>query len=301
MARAFALHVGKPLKIDASAVAAESGPAGEPGAVVALGRDGDSVACGEGVLRLGRSRRGEGDGRVGVRRGTARGDGGTAIVRDAVISVLARVDRDGGLRRHRGRPRAARRGIPIPTRGSDGARDGDLAPAWHDRFRPSPFLARALEQTDVDVRKGLRVGAYRSSPPASRRRGAERNGGGGQGGAGGGAGGFVNDGPARDCRRGRFPSFPRGRPRRASRGGIGPAGADRCGPSPPLGEAETRAFLAARPRKSSFALLRNPFRVVTEALARRFATKGKNPPAEFARTDSPLSKRACWSGRRGVP
>ena len=49
---AFALHSGKSLKVLASAVASETGPAGEPGAFVALGRDGISVACGEGVLRL---------------------------------------------------------------------------------------------------------------------------------------------------------------------------------------------------------------------------------------------------------
>ena len=49
---AFALHAGKMLKVLSSAVAGESGAAGEAGEVVALGRDGIAVACGEGVLRL---------------------------------------------------------------------------------------------------------------------------------------------------------------------------------------------------------------------------------------------------------
>ena len=49
---AFALHAGKTLKVLSSAVAGESGAAGEAGEVIALGRDGIAVACGEGVLRL---------------------------------------------------------------------------------------------------------------------------------------------------------------------------------------------------------------------------------------------------------
>jgi methionyl-tRNA formyltransferase len=49
---AFAVHAGKTLKVVSSAVAGESGAAAEPGEIVALGRDGIAVACGEGVLLL---------------------------------------------------------------------------------------------------------------------------------------------------------------------------------------------------------------------------------------------------------
>lgn len=49
---AFALHAGKTLKVLSSAVAGESGATGGAGEIMALGRDGIAVACGEGVLRL---------------------------------------------------------------------------------------------------------------------------------------------------------------------------------------------------------------------------------------------------------
>jgi methionyl-tRNA formyltransferase len=49
---ASALHAGKTLKVLSSAVAGEPGATGEAGEVVALGRDGIGIACGEGVLRL---------------------------------------------------------------------------------------------------------------------------------------------------------------------------------------------------------------------------------------------------------
>jgi methionyl-tRNA formyltransferase len=49
---AFAVHAGKTLKVLSSLLAREPGGGGVPGEIVALGRDGIAVACGEGVLRL---------------------------------------------------------------------------------------------------------------------------------------------------------------------------------------------------------------------------------------------------------
>jgi methionyl-tRNA formyltransferase len=49
---AFALHAGKSLKVLSCLLVREPAAGGAPGDIVALGRDGIAVACGEGFLRL---------------------------------------------------------------------------------------------------------------------------------------------------------------------------------------------------------------------------------------------------------
>ena len=229
---AFALHAGKTLKVLSSAVAAESAPAGEPGEFVALGRDGISVACGKGSSAFGSfSRRGERRWTRGrtPRAGAWRRGNGYRKGRGDLGPGPGGPRR--GLRRHRARPRAARRGLlRFPRPGApDGARDGDLAPARHDRFRPSA-VPLPSPRTDRRVRPERPPGG--SVPallhPHPRPRGTERNGGGGQGGPRRRRGGVRQRGSARDRPRGEGsrPS-PGGRPPPASRGGIGPAGSYR--------------------------------------------------------------------------
>ena len=138
---------------------------------------------------------------MGVRPGTARGDGGTAIVRDAAISVLARVDRDEAFA-DIVLDRALREGRFSDSRDRGLLTElvmGTLRRRGTIDFALLPFLSRPLEQTDADVRNALRGGA------------------------------------------------------------------------------ECRGSFAACLKKPPFGVRANPFRVVTEALARRFADEGKDP------------------------
>ena len=99
---------------------------------------------------------------MGVRPGTARGGGGAAIVRDAAIAVLARVDRDEAFAdivldralRDAGFSDSRDRGLLTELVMGTLRRRGTID------FALLPFLSRPLEQTDAYVRNALRVGAY---------------------------------------------------------------------------------------------------------------------------------------------
>jgi len=245
---------------------------------------------------------------VGVRPGAARGDGGAAIVRDAAISVLARVDRDEAfadivldraLRNVRftdSRDRGLLTELVMGTLRRRGTID----------FALLPFLSRPLEQTDAYVRNALRVGAYQlfytrvpdraalnetvAAVKAAR---------------GGGAGGFVNAVLRGIVRAGKVPALPpEGDPRRLPAEGSAPRDLiDAFATS--LGEEETRAYLAACLEKPPFAVRANPFRVVPEALRGRFVDEGRDPaPCRCAQIRSVSSRRRCAgdsSTRGGTP
>jgi 16S rRNA (cytosine967-C5)-methyltransferase len=222
---------------------------------------------------------------VGVRPGASRGGGGTAIVRDAAISVLARVDRDEAFadivldRALRGagfsdpRDRGLLTELVMGTLRRRGTIDYALL----------PFLSRPLERTDAYVRNALRVGAYQlfytrvpdraalnetvAAVKAAR---------------GGGAGGFVNAVLRAIVRAGKVPVLPpEGDPRRLPAEGSAPPDLiDALAAS--LGDADTRTYLACL-EKPPFTVRANPFRAATDALATRFADEGKDPaPCRFA-------------------
>ena len=233
---------------------------------------------------------------MGVRPGPARDDGGTAIVRDTAISVLARVDADEAyadivldraLREAR---------FPDPR---DGALLTELVMGTLRRrgtidFALLPFLSRPLEKTDAYVRNALRVGAYQlyytripdraalnetvAAVKAAR---------------GGGAGGFVNAVLRGIVRAGKVPTLPpEGDSRRLPAEGSAPkALLDALSAS--LGEKETMAFLAATLGKPPFTVRANPFRVARDVLGKRFADEGREPaPCRFAPDGFVLGKPA---------
>jgi len=233
---------------------------------------------------------------VGVRPGPARRDGGTAIVRDAAISVLARVDRDDAFAdivldralREARFPEPRDRGLLTELVMGTLRRRGTID------FALLPFLSRPLEKTDAYVRNALRVGAYQlfytripdraalnetvAAVKAAR---------------GGGAAGFVNAVLRGIVRAGKVPVLPpEGDPRRLPAEGSAPKDLlDALATS--LGDAGAQAYLASCLEKPPFAVRANPFRVAAEALGERFAAEGRDPaPCRFAPDGFVLGKPA---------
>ncbi|MBI5905897.1 MAG: 16S rRNA (cytosine(967)-C(5))-methyltransferase RsmB [Deltaproteobacteria bacterium] len=222
----------------------------------------------------------EGDGRLGVRAGAPRGKGGPAIVRDAAISVLARVDRDEAFA-DTVLDRALREGsFPDP-------RDrgllteivmGTLRRRGAIDFALLPYLSRPLEKTDVYVRNALRSGAYQLFHTRIPDRAAlNETVAAVKAARGGGAAGFVNAVLRGIVRAGKVPALPpEGDPRRAPAELSAPAsliGAlERT-----MGREETRAFLLACLEVPPFSVRVNPFRATAGELAARFAADGREP------------------------
>jgi len=233
---------------------------------------------------------------VGVRAGQEGLAGGSAIVRDAAISVLARVDRDEAfadivldraLREARffePRDRGLLTELVMGTLRRRGTID----------FALLPFLSRPLEKTDAYVRNALRVGAYQlfytripdraalnetvAAVKAAR---------------GGGAAGFVNAVLRGIVRAGKTPVLPPGEdPRRLLAELSAPRALwDALGRS--VGDAQARAFLSACLEKPPFTVRANPFRIGSNALGERLAREGREPvPCRFAPDGFILGKPA---------
>ena len=217
---------------------------------------------------------------MGVRPGPPDDGGGAAIVRDAAISVLARVDRDGAfadivldraLREARfpdPRDRGLLTELVMGTLRRRGAIDYALL----------PFLSRPLEKTDAYVRNALRVGAYQlfhtrvpDRAALSETVAAVKEA------RGGGPAGFVNAVLRGIVRAGKVPALPpEGDPRRLPAELSAPKALIEA-LSRSLGEGEAREYLVACLEKPPFAVRANPFRATADRLLARLEAEGKEP------------------------
>jgi 16S rRNA (cytosine967-C5)-methyltransferase len=233
---------------------------------------------------------------MGVRAGTPRGEGGTVIVRNAAISVLARVDRDEAfadivLDR-------ALRETSFPDPRDAGLLTelvmGTLRRRGAIDFALLPFLSRPLERSDVYVRNALRVGAYQLYHTRIPERAAvNETVAAVKAVRGGGAAGFVNAVLRGIVREGCVPALPReGDPRRRPADLSAPGSLievlDRT-----MGEAAAGAFLTSCLETPPFVVRANRFRADPGALADRFAAEGRNPSrCRFAPDGIVLAKPA---------
>ena len=223
---------------------------------------------------------------MGFRAGTPFEKGRSAIIRDAAVSVLARVDRDEAfadivldrvLRESAfpdPRDRALLTEIVMGVLRRRGAIDFSLL----------PFLSRPLEKTDVYVRNALRVGAYQLFYTRIQDRAAlNETVAAVKAARGAGAAGFVNAVLRGILRAGKTPVLPK------------PGDIRRCAAelsAPPelikaleqtMGEQDTRAFLLVALEKPPFTIRANPFSSTVAQLSSRLAEEGMEPsPCRFA-------------------
>ncbi|MEW6719912.1 MAG: 16S rRNA (cytosine(967)-C(5))-methyltransferase RsmB [Thermodesulfobacteriota bacterium] len=232
------------------------------------------------------ARGGKAHGRLGICAGAPSGEGRPAIVRDAAISVLARVDRDEAFA-DIVLDRALREGTFADPRDRGLVTEivmGTLRRRGTIDYALLPFLSRPLDKTDAYVRNALRAGAYqlfytRIPERAALNETVEAV----KAVRGGGAAGFVNAVLRAIVRAGKTPAVPGpGDPRRAA--------AELSAPAPliealerTMGEGEARAFLSAVLEKPPFSVRANPFRTTAPELLARFASEGMEPsPCRFA-------------------